>query len=98
MGAIVLVVDIFFLEERQRELKNLENMSRIAREVDSPAQYNDILVAAPDFAEKVQNRRAVHLAYLGTGLLVLGFLLLAGYHGLEMWNIRNSLCNALPKP
>ena len=87
LGAIILVVDIFFFEKRQRELKALEEMSRSAREFDSRAQYKSILVASPDFAGKVQNRHAVHLAYLGTGLLVLGFILLALYHWLEIRNI-----------
>lgn len=85
-GAIVLARDIFLrrkeheLDKTWNTLHNIAVLSSLKR-----TRYKGYSIAAPSFRESVAQRRADHVGYWGVSLLGAGFLLLAAYHGLEIW-------------
>jgi hypothetical protein len=87
-GATVLAIDLLFRRRERLLRQSWVNMHAWAlRNRITSAVYKGIPIVDPDFGEKVAARRATLLGIIGTALLALGFLLLAGYHLLEIYGV-----------
>lgn len=86
LGALVMGLDVFW-RDRERKLKSdLEHVKKLALNANIPSTlYKGCEVVSEDFPESALDKRSSLIAYTGAGLLALGFVLLAVYHGLEIW-------------
>jgi AbrB family looped-hinge helix DNA binding protein len=87
VGAAVLARDIFLRREEHERALGLKELSDFGqRNRLQSTTYKGILVSSPDLSLIVLQRYATRLAYWGLGFLGAGFLCLAIYHGLEIWD------------
>ncbi len=85
IGALVLALDLFYRErERDRE-KKWSHIAEFGRANDlNRTEYKGLRITSPDFTSNLSDRRAAFIGYVGMAFLVLGFLLLIGYHWEEL--------------
>ncbi len=83
-GATVLALDLFLRKREALEKEELSALSQWAKQHSVGALYKGMDPRHPMFITNLLARRTKKLAYLGWGLLLIGFSLLAAYHGLEL--------------
>jgi hypothetical protein len=86
IGALIIAMDLFGRGSEEERRKSYEMASKSHRELDSNAVSREghYEVAATGFVNDYLSYMQRRLAWWGTGFMLSGFLLLAGYHVLEM--------------
>jgi len=89
LGAIALARDLF-LRKREETLKaGADQAAKAGRKFGSTARTaeGDLPLSTMNVGSDYIIFRATKLGYIGVGLLIAGFLLLTGYHLLEIYTI-----------
>ncbi len=93
LGTLVLAFDILL---RRKEQKYEDQLTDFSKSPDSAGltrvRYEGFLISEPGFAQEILHRRAIFLAYTGTGLLLFGFACLMGYHWVEIKDLHSMKC------
>jgi hypothetical protein len=86
-GALVMALDVFLRHKEHVFQKKLDALARVARTKQlHSTTYEGYRLSSEDFSYDVLHRRSTITAYIGVALLAFGFLFLATYHGLEIWD------------
>jgi hypothetical protein len=85
IGAVVLAMDLFQRPRERRNLRSLQQLRDFGQKFAlKSTRYGGIGICSDDFHDVVSDRRTLALAWVGAGMMALGFLCLILYHWLEM--------------
>ena len=90
-GAFILARELLNRDKNDLTEGQLRELQEFAKKHGSPATYKNIAAASGHFVRRIMNQGIRRQAKVGIFLLLLGFILLAGYHVLEI--IESARCN-----
>src|ERR1035441_10043628 len=83
-GGLILAGDIIFRQQQRAQGNRVSDLSEFARAISSTGTYRGFPAASRDLRERVLDQRVTLYGWIGVGILLLGFVLSALYHYLEI--------------